>query len=275
MPLGDVEVLALAGQRAGLRGDRRAHEHRVAELVVVRHGLEHRAALVEAQVRDSAHERRVARVAGPARELGEHDVAGHRQRIRTREAVLRPVDVRLDERAHRVDLAELQPAKQRDRIDVGGVGEVVPVLLGQLREQVARTAREPTLDLAMRVGFADVGHRAARPSESVADHGRLGTRPTPAGAFAASAAPKPGVATGDQHEIGPVRADEAPHEVRFGVLAIRMAGRRKLEPYTGGIRERDRDRVICRLRGFCASSSATARCTLATPASAPLQTADQ
>jgi len=67
----------------------------------------------------------VTRVARPARELGEHDVAGHRQRVRAREAVLRTVDIWLDERTHRVDLAELHTPEQRNRIDVRGIREVV------------------------------------------------------------------------------------------------------------------------------------------------------
>ena len=77
VPIGHVEVLALAGQRAGLRDDRGAHEHRVAELVVVRHRLMHLPVRVEAEVADLAHHRDVTRIAGAARKLGEHDVPRH------------------------------------------------------------------------------------------------------------------------------------------------------------------------------------------------------
>ncbi len=45
------------------------------------------------------------------------------------------------------------------------------------------------------------------------------------------------VGAGNQHEIGPVRADPAPERVRLGMLSICDAGRWKLERRALGIRD--------------------------------------
>src|SRR5262252_3547485 len=48
---------------------------------------------------------------------------------------------------------------------------------------------------------------------------------------------------GDQDEIRPVRADPTPERVRFRVLAVGDAGRRKLERRALRIRDRHREQV--------------------------------
>ena len=170
------------------------------------------------------------------------------ERARLREAVLRAVDVRLDDAAHVVDVAELDPRDQRDRADVPRRIEVVAVVLRELFGERARRARDAPLELAMRFGHRHVGgaQRAklvgARPAaaRNLADAGdrlsaqRGGER---VGRCAAS------VRAGDQHEVGTVRADPSPERVRLGMLAIRDAGRRKLERCAFWIRDRHCEQI--------------------------------
>jgi hypothetical protein len=78
---------ALTGERAGLRKDGRAHEQRVAELVVIGHGILHLSRGIEAEIGRGAHALRVAHVAGAARELREQHVSCEHQGVWPREAV--------------------------------------------------------------------------------------------------------------------------------------------------------------------------------------------
>ncbi len=58
-----------------------------------------------------------------------------------------------------------------------------------------------------------------------------------------------GVRAGDQHEVGTVRADPSPERVRLGMLAIRDAGRRKLERCAFWIRDRHCEQIECAVSG--------------------------
>jgi hypothetical protein len=156
MARGHVEILALARQRAGLRDDRCAHEDRVAELLVIRHRFLHSAVRVEAKVGGFARGGDVTLVVRAPRELREDDVPAENERARLREAVLRSVDIRLDDMAHIVDLSEPDSGDQRDRPDVPRWIEVVAIVLGELLCELARRARGAALELPVSVGRGHV-----------------------------------------------------------------------------------------------------------------------
>ncbi len=66
VPRRHVEIFALARQSTRLRRDGRAHEHRVAVLIVIGHRLLHVAVGVEAEIGNAPNQLHIARIAGAA-----------------------------------------------------------------------------------------------------------------------------------------------------------------------------------------------------------------
>ena len=155
VPVGHIKVAALTRQRTGLSHDGRAHEHRVAVLVVIGHGFAHLPRCVEAQIGHLANCSNVARVTGATGQLGEHNVARHHQRIGAREAVFAAIYIGLNEATHIIHVAQTGAGDQRDGIDVEGLIEVMAIVHGQGISQLTGRAGAAAIEFGMGIGPGD------------------------------------------------------------------------------------------------------------------------
>ena len=156
MPVGQLEVALLARQRAGLRDDDGAHEYRIAELIVVGHGLEHLPGGIESEIADPAHQGGVARIAGPAGQFRKDDVAPQYQLTRMRQAILAAIDVGLGESLYILEITQPHACDQRNGVDVPGLAEIMTVRHCQLCGELPRRECAAALQFRMRFGVFDV-----------------------------------------------------------------------------------------------------------------------
>ena len=217
-----VEVAPLAGERAGHGQDRHVHEQRIAPAAVQRHELTELAVLGEAAGRRAQHQRLRAIVAGLARVLEEQQMRRERGLRRTREAVLRAVEVGRQQARDLVPFAESQPADERHGGDVGRLRELVSVDARQFLGERSRRSRQPAVELLVRVRDGDACREGLQES-------RRGIDPPcwdPADVdddVLRQRFHESRIGPGDQDQVGCVCADPSPQHVRFDLLAVRNA----------------------------------------------------
>ncbi len=165
MPIGHVEVTLLPRQGAGLRNDDGAHEHRVAELIVIGHGLEHLPRGIESEIGHLPDHGDIARVSRFAGKFREHDVACHDQSAGTGKAILSAVEIGLDEPADILELAKPGACDQRNRADIPGLIKIPAVLGRKLLGQLPRRARATPFELNVRRGLFDAAAQRSQVSK--------------------------------------------------------------------------------------------------------------
>ena len=141
---------------------------------------------------------------------------------RPREAVLRAIEVGCQHARDIVPCAKSKAADERHRRDVVRLRELVPVDARQLLGQRTRRSRQPAFDLLMRArgcdGFRQGLEKRQRPvhpprrnltdvEDDVLRERGHDTRVRP----------------DDENQVGSVRPDPSPQDVRFNVLAVRHA----------------------------------------------------